>query len=77
LAISGFKVKRFLKEPILFCIKYTDNEHPVICFLKPMTTNLIHKLNAAILTCSSADGACPFIAGAEKELPSPLKTQGF
>jgi hypothetical protein len=29
---------------------------------------------AAILTCSSADGACPFIAGAEKELPSPLKT---
>jgi arsenate reductase len=28
---------------------------------------------AAILTCSSADGACPFIAGAEKELPSPLK----
>jgi arsenate reductase len=27
-----------------------------------------------ILTCSSADGACPFILVKEKELPSPLKT---
>jgi arsenate reductase len=32
---------------------------------------------AAILTCSSADGACPFIAGAEKELPSPLRPKAF
>jgi arsenate reductase len=24
---------------------------------------------AAILTCSQADGACPFIAGAEKRIP--------
>jgi arsenate reductase len=43
---SGFKVKTLSEgtNPV-YSIKYTDNEHPVICFLKPMTTNLIRKLS--------------------------------
>jgi arsenate reductase len=32
---------------------------------------------AAILTCSSADGACPFIAGAEKRIAITFETKGF
>jgi arsenate reductase len=70
LAISGFKVKTLSEgtNPV-YSIKYTDNEHPVICFSKTYDDEFNPQAEfAAILTCSSADGACPFIAGAEKRI---------
>ena len=42
----------------------------LLVFLKLMMMILILKDEfAAIMTCSQADGGCPFIAGAEKRIP--------
>jgi arsenate reductase len=71
LAKSGFKVKTLSEgsNPV-YSIKYTDNEHPVICFSKTYDDEFNPQAEfAAILTCSSADDACPFIGGAEKRIP--------
>lgn len=68
---SGFKIHVIAQgsNPV-YAIKYSDNEHPVIGFSKTYD----HEFNpssafAAILTCSQADGGCPFISGAEKRIP--------
>lgn len=57
------------KNPV-YAIKYTENEFPIIGFSKKYD----HIFNptgqfCAIMTCSQADGGCPFIAGAEKRIP--------
>jgi arsenate reductase len=70
LAKSGFKVKTLSEgnNPV-YSIKYTDNEHPVIGFSKTYDDEFNPQAEfAAILTCSSADDACPYIAGAEKRI---------
>lgn len=70
LAKSGFKVKTISEgnNPI-YSIKYTDNEHPIIGFSKTYDDDFNPQGEfAAILTCSQADGGCPFIAGAEKRI---------
>ncbi|MGO4817681.1 arsenate-mycothiol transferase ArsC [Flavobacterium sp. W22_SRS_FP1] len=70
LAKSGFKVKTLSEgnNPV-YSIKYTDNEHPVIGFSKTYDDDFNPQAEfAAILTCSQADGGCPFIAGAEKRI---------
>ncbi|MDR6784542.1 arsenate reductase [Pedobacter africanus] len=68
---TGFKIQVIAEgnNPI-YAIKYSDNEHPVIGFSKTYD----HEFNpsgafAAIMTCSQADGGCPFIPGAEKRIP--------
>jgi len=54
----------------IYAIKHTDNVHPVIGFSKTFDDSFNPKNNfAAIMTCSSADENCPFIAGAEKRIP--------
>ena len=54
----------------IYAVHYNDNSHPIICFSKTFdnTFNPVSKF-AAIMTCSSADQGCPFIAGAEKRIP--------
>jgi arsenate reductase len=54
----------------VYAVKYNQNEPAVICFSKKFDDdfNPINEF-AAIMTCSSADEGCPFIAGAEKRLP--------
>lgn len=54
----------------VYAIKYSDNALPVIGFSKKYD-NLFNPVSAftAIMTCSQADGGCPFIAGAEKRIP--------
>lgn len=54
----------------VYAIKYSDNALPVIGFSKKYD-NPFNPLSAfaAIMTCSQADGGCPFIAGAEKRIP--------
>lgn len=71
LSNSGFKINTLSEgDNPVYSIKYTDNEHPVIGFSKTFDADFNPKAEfAAILTCSSADQGCPFIAGAEKRIP--------
>jgi arsenate reductase len=68
---SGFEIKTISESnnPI-YSIKYSDNEHPIIGFSKKLDNDFNPKSEfVAIMTCSQADGGCPFIAGAEKRIP--------
>ncbi len=68
---QGFKIKVISegKNPI-YSIKYAENEHPIIGFSKTYDDDFNPQSEfVAILTCSHADGDCPFIAGAEKRIP--------
>jgi arsenate reductase len=68
---SGFKIQTLSDgtNPI-YAIKYAENEHPVIGFSKTYDNEFNPENEfAAIMTCSQADGGCPFIAGAEKRIP--------
>ncbi|MEZ7497819.1 protein-tyrosine-phosphatase [Flavobacterium sp. Arc3] len=68
---AGFQVKPLSegKNPV-YSIKYSENEHPIIGFSKTYDDSFNpQSAFAAILTCSQADGGCPFIAGAEKRIP--------
>jgi len=68
---TGFKIKTISEgnNPV-YSIKYSENTHPIIGFSKTYDDdfNPVSEF-AAILTCSSADKGCPFIAGAEKRIP--------
>lgn len=68
---SGFEVKTLSEgnNPI-YCIKYADNEHPIIGFSKKLDDDFNPKSNfIAIMTCDSANEACPIVLGAEKRIP--------
>lgn len=68
---SGFKINALSndKNPI-YSIKYSNNEHPIIGFSKTLDNDFNPQSQfAAIMTCSQADGGCPFIAGAEQRIP--------
>ncbi|MDW9381519.1 protein-tyrosine-phosphatase [Chryseobacterium sp. JV558] len=54
----------------VYAVKYDNNSMPVIGFSKKYDShfNPISGF-AAIMTCSQADGGCPFIPGAEKRIP--------
>jgi arsenate reductase len=57
------------KNPV-YSIKYAENEPPIIGFSKKLDDNFNPKSEfAAVMTCSQADGGCPFIAGTEKRIP--------
>ena len=67
---SGFKIQTLAtgSNPI-YAVKYAGNEHPVIAFSKTYYDDFNPEEGfAAIMTCSQADGGCPFIAGAEKRI---------
>jgi arsenate reductase len=71
LAKEGFQIKTIAEgnNPV-YAIKYAENEHPIIGFSKTFDDDFNPKSGfAAILTCSSADQGCPFIAGAELRIP--------
>jgi len=54
----------------VYAIKYAENEHPVIGFSKTYGDGFNPEEEfIAIMTCSQADGGCPFISGAEKRVP--------
>ncbi|WP_445747736.1 protein-tyrosine-phosphatase [Polaribacter sp.] len=67
---SGFKIQQLSegKNPV-YAIKYAENEHPIIGFSKKMDDDFNPKNQfAAIMTCDSANEACPFVLGAEKRI---------
>ena len=72
---SGFEIQELSSgnNPV-YSVKYHENAQPIIGFSK----NYNDRFNpaaafAAILTCTSADKGCPFIAGAEKRIPLPFE----
>ena len=68
---TGFDIQTMAdgSNPI-YAIKYSDNEHPIIGYSKKFDSDFNPRSDfAAILTCSSADQDCPFIAGAEVRIP--------
>ncbi|MCM4151353.1 protein-tyrosine-phosphatase [Arenibacter sp. N53] len=68
---TGFQIETISegKNPI-YSIKYAENEPAVIGFSKKLDADFNPKSEfAAVMTCSQADGGCPFIAGAEKRIP--------
>ena len=68
---QGFKIKIISegKNPV-YSIKYAESEHPIIGFSKTYDDDFNPQSDfAAILTCSQADGGCPFITGAERRIP--------
>ena len=68
---QGFQIKTIAEgnNPV-YAIKYSANAHPVIGFSKTFDDDFNPQSEfAAILTCSSADQGCPFIAGAEIRIP--------
>ncbi|MBC7523437.1 MAG: protein-tyrosine-phosphatase [Flavobacterium sp.] len=58
----------------IYIIKYADNEPAILGFSKKYDSNFNPKNDfIAILTCSNADEACPFIVGASKRIPITYK----
>ncbi len=68
---QGFQIQQLSEtENPVYAVKYDKNTHPIICFSKKYDDSFNPESNfAAIMTCSQADGGCPFIAGAEKRIP--------
>lgn len=68
---SGFKIQIIAEgnNPV-YAIKYANNEPAIIGFSKTYDDDFNPKSEfAAVMTCSQADGGCPFISGAEKRIP--------
>jgi arsenate reductase len=71
LTTQGFQIQQLSEtDNPVYSVKYDENEHPIICFSKTFDVDFNPNSQfAAIMTCSSADEGCPFIAGAEKRFP--------
>lgn len=68
---QGFNILKLSEgnNPI-YAIKYNENNMPIIGFSKKYDDDFNPKSEfAAVMTCSQADGGCPFISGAEKRIP--------
>jgi len=71
LSNQGFAITKLSENnnPI-YAISYDENTHPIIGFSKKYHDEFNPTSNfAAIMTCSQADGGCPFVAGSEKRIP--------
>lgn len=68
---AGFKIKTISQgDNPVYTIKYAENALPVIGFSKLYYDDFNPEAGfVAIMTCSQADGGCPFISGAEKRVP--------
>lgn len=72
---TGFEVKGLSRwsNPV-YSIKYAENEHPIIGFSKKIDDSFNPQSNfCAIMTCDSANEACPFVPGAEKRVSITYK----
>lgn len=71
LETSGFKIETLSSQsnPI-YAITYSKTQHPIIGFSKTFDANFNpSEAFAAIMTCNSANEACPFVPGSEKRIP--------
>jgi arsenate reductase len=67
---AGFEIEEIsIGTNPIYAVKYDDNSHPIIGFSKKYDAEFNPKKEfAAIMTCSQADGGCPYIIGAEKRI---------
>ncbi len=67
----GFEIDKISEsENPVYAIKYATNMHPIIGFSKTFDDSFNPKSNfGAIMTCSSADKGCPFVAGSDGRFP--------
>jgi arsenate reductase len=67
---TGFEIDTLSAyENPIYSIKFSKNQHPIIGFSKKLDVDFNPKSQfAAVMTCSQADGGCPFIFGAEKRI---------
>ncbi len=79
---QGFKIDKLSEEnnPI-YSIKFSENEPSIIAFSKKFDNNFNPSSEfAAIMTCSSADEACPMVLGCDKRIAityeDPKKSDG-
>jgi arsenate reductase (thioredoxin) len=71
LANQGFEILKLSEtsNPV-YAVNFAENEMPVICFSKTYNHNFNPKTQfGAIMTCNSADEACPVVFGAEARFP--------
>lgn len=71
LSDQGFGILK-LSETInpVYAVKYDPNEQPIICFSKEYSHPFNPTSNyGAVVTCNSADEACPIVFGAEARFP--------
>jgi arsenate reductase len=72
---QGFGIQKIAdtNNPV-YAIKYDENLHPVIVFSKKYDDEF-NPANGviAVMTCSEADGGCPFIAGADLRISLPFE----
>jgi arsenate reductase len=71
LVSQGFNIKAISQgsNPV-YAIKFAKNQHPIVGFSKTYNDDFNpQSAFAAIMTCSQADGGCPYIAGAEIRIP--------
>ncbi|MBY5958605.1 protein-tyrosine-phosphatase [Membranicola marinus] len=68
---SGFQINAMSEsENPIYSIKYSENTHPIIGFSKRVEDDFNPKSEfAAVMTCDSANEACPFVLGAESRIP--------
>lgn len=68
---AGFEVDKTTKgDNPVYHIRYGRKESPVVAFSKKLDHSLNPKTAfAAVMTCTEADGECPYISGAEVRLP--------
>jgi arsenate reductase len=71
LALQGFECINISNtKNAIYGLKFDLNEAPIICFSKVFDDAFNPSQHfAAVMTCSSADEACPYIAGAELRAP--------
>ena len=68
---QGFQIQKLSEgsNPV-FAIKFSKNELPIIGFSKKLDDDFNPKSKfAAVMTCNSANEACPFVPGAETRIP--------
>lgn len=71
LSNQGFEVLKIsdTQNPV-YAIKYASGKHPVICFSKTYDDTFNADSGfGAIMTCDSANEACPMVLGAEARFP--------
>ena len=75
LSNQGFKIEKISQtDNPVYSVKYSNNEHPIICFSKTYDANFNPRSGfGAIMTCDSANEACPMVLGSESRFPITYK----
>jgi len=68
---QGFQIQKLSEtENPVYAVKFTATEHPVICFSKTYDAEFNPSQGfGAIMTCDSANEACPMVLGSEQRFP--------